>query len=69
MSLFCILSRMDLPQEAIDEIAERVNPLDQSDSSPSDSMTNEYASIEALVKKLSGYGKGLKSTHVPSSSE
>ena len=50
MSLFCVLSRMDPPQEAVDEIAESINPLDQYASGPSDSMTNEYASIEALVK-------------------
>ena len=50
MSLFCILSRMDPPQEAVDEITESVNPLDQSASGPSDSTTNEYALIEALVK-------------------
>ena len=50
MSLFCILSRMDPPQEAVDERDESVNPLDQSASGPSDSTTNEYASIEALVK-------------------
>ena len=50
ISLFCILSRMDPPQEAVDETAESVNPLDQSASSPSDSTTNEYASTEALVK-------------------
>ena len=50
MSLFCVLSRMDPPQEAVDEIAESVNPLDQSTSGLSDSMTNEYASTEALIK-------------------
>ena len=50
MSLFCVLCRMDPPQEAIDETAESVNPLDQSASGPSDSTTNEYALIEALVK-------------------
>ena len=50
MSLFCILSRMDPPQEGVDETAESVNPLYQSSSSPSDSTKNEYASIEALVK-------------------
>ena len=50
MSLFFILSRMDPPQEAVDETTESVNPLDQSASSPYDSTTNEYASIEALVK-------------------
>ena len=41
---------MDPPQEAVGETAESVNPLDQSASGPSDSTTNEYASIEALVK-------------------
>ena len=50
MSLFFILSRMDPPQEAVDETAESVNPLVQSASSPYDSTTNKYASIEALVK-------------------
>ena len=50
MSLFCVLSRMDPPQEAVDETAESVNPLDQSASGPSDSTTNEYASTETLVK-------------------
>ena len=50
MSLFCVLSRMDPPQEAVDETAESVNPLDQSSSSPSDSTTNEYASTKALIK-------------------
>ena len=49
MSLFCVLSRIDPPQEAVDETAESVNPLDQSSSGPSDSTTNEYASTEALV--------------------
>ena len=48
--MFCVLSRMDPPQEAVDEIAESVNPLDQSASGPSDSTKNEYASTEALVK-------------------
>ena len=50
MSLFCVLSRMDPPQEAVDETAKSVNPLDQFSSGPSDSTTNEYASTEALVK-------------------
>ena len=50
MSLFCILSRIDPPQEAVDETTKSVNPLDQSASRPSNSMTNEYASTEALVK-------------------
>ena len=50
MSLFCVLSRMDPLQEAIDEIAKSVNPLNQSAFSPSDSTSNEYASTKALVK-------------------
>ena len=50
MSLFCILSRMDPPQEAVDETTESVNPLDQSAYGPFDSTINEYASIEAFVK-------------------
>ena len=50
MSLFCVLSRMDPPQEAINETAESVNPLDQSAFSPPDSIKNEYTSTEALVK-------------------
>ena len=50
MSLFCVLSRMDPPQEAVDETAESVNPLDQYISGPSDSTKNEYALTEALVK-------------------
>ena len=50
MSLFCVLSRMDPPQEAVDETIESVNPLDQSSSGPSDSTINEYASTEALVE-------------------
>ena len=41
MSLFCVLSRMDAPQEAVDETTESVNPLNQSASSPSDSTTDE----------------------------
>ena len=41
---------MDPPQEAIDETAERSNPLDQFASGPSNSTTNEYALTEALVK-------------------
>ena len=50
MSLFCVVSRMDPPQEAIDETTESVNRLDQYASGPFDSMTNEYALTEALVK-------------------
>ena len=50
MSLFCVLSRMDPPREAIYETVESVNPLVQYAFGPYDSMTNEYASTEALVK-------------------
>ena len=45
-----VLSKMDPPQEAVNETTESVNPLYQSASSPSDSTTNEYASTEALVR-------------------
>ena len=41
---------MHPPQEAVDETAESLNPLDQSASGSSDSTTNEYASTKALVK-------------------
>ena len=41
---------MDLPQEVVDEAVESVNPLDQSASGSFDSTSNEFASIEALVK-------------------
>ena len=50
MSLFCVLSIIDPPQEALDETSKSVNPLHQSVSGPSDSTKNEYASTEALVK-------------------
>ena len=45
---------MDPPHKAVDETAESVNPLDQSTSGPSDSMTNEYASTEANDRKCLG---------------
>ena len=50
MSLFCVLSRMDPPQEAVDETTESVNPLDPFASGPSESTINENASTEALIK-------------------
>ena len=52
MSLFCILSRMDQSQEAVEETAESVNhvDLDASVSSPSGSARSEHASTEALLK-------------------
>ena len=43
MSLFCLLSRMDPPQEAVDETTESVNPLDQFASGLSESTMNENA--------------------------
>ena len=50
MSLLCVLSRMDPPQEAVDETAKSVNPLDQSASGQSKSTINENYSTEALIK-------------------
>ena len=50
ISLFCVLSRMDPPPEAVDETTKSVNLLDQSASSPSESTINENASTEALIK-------------------
>ena len=47
---FLSLSIMDPSQEAVDETAESVNPLDQSVYSPSESTINENTSIEALIK-------------------
>ena len=43
---------MDRSQEAVEEIAESINPmdLDPSVSSPSDSARSEHASNEALLK-------------------
>ena len=41
---------MDPPQEAVDETAESVNPLDLSTSGPSESTINENASTKALIK-------------------
>ena len=52
MSLFCILSRMDQSQEAVEETTENVNPmdLDPSVSSLFGLARSEHASIEALLK-------------------
>ena len=50
MSLFYLLSRMDPPQEAVDETAKSVNPLDPSAPGPFESTMNENASTEALIK-------------------
>ena len=51
-SLFCILTRMDQSQEAVEETTESVNPmeLDPSISRPSDSARSEHVSTEALLK-------------------
>ena len=46
MSLFCVLYRMDPPQEVVDETAKSVNPLDQSVSGLSDSTTNEMLQLK-----------------------
>ena len=48
--MFCVLSRMNPPQKAVDETAESVNPLDQSAFGSSESVINENASTEALIK-------------------
>ena len=52
MSLFCILSRIDQSQEAVEETTESFNPmdLDPSVSSPFGSARSEHASTEALLK-------------------
>ena len=52
MSLFCILSRMNRSQEAVEETAKTVNPmdLDPSISDLFDSARSDHASIEALLK-------------------
>ena len=56
---------MDPPQEAVDETTESVNPLDQYASGPSDSMTNEYSSTEALVKISQDMAKVLDRLTAP----
>ena len=52
MSLFCILSRMDQSQEAVEETTKSVNPIDLDPlvSGPSTSARSEHASTEALLK-------------------
>ena len=52
MSLFCLLSRMDRSQEAVEETVESVNPMDlnPSISGPYGSDRSDHVSIEALVK-------------------
>ena len=58
---------MDQSQEAVEETNECVNPMDLDPSvfCPFDSAKSEHVSTEALLKILSGYGKGLRSTHDP----
>ena len=52
MSLFCILSKMDKSQEAVEETTKSVNHMDLDPlvSSPSDLAISEHVSIEALLK-------------------
>ena len=52
MSLFCILTRMDQSQDAMEETTESVNPmdLDPSVSSPSNLAKSEPLSTEMLLK-------------------
>ena len=52
MSLFCILSRMDQSQEAMEETVESINPmdLDPSVSGPSRSARSEHVSTKVLLK-------------------
>ena len=52
MALFFILFRMDQSQEAVEEIAESVNPMDLDPlvSNPFGSARSEQASTEALLK-------------------
>ena len=52
MSLFCILTRMDQSQDAVEKTVESVNPMDLNPfvSSPSDSIRSERVSTEALLK-------------------
>ena len=69
MSLFCVFSRMDPPQEAVDETAESVNPWDQSASGPSKSTINDNASTEALIKISQDMARVLDRLTAPSSFE
>ena len=52
MSLFCILSKMDQSQEAVEETTESINPmdLDPSVSGPSGLARSEHMSTEVLLK-------------------
>ena len=52
MSLFCVSTRMDQSQEAMEEIAKSVNPMDLDPLvyGPSGSARSDHASTEALLK-------------------
>ena len=52
MPLFCIFSRMDQSQEAVEETTESINPMDLDPlvSSPFGLARSEHTSIEALLK-------------------
>ena len=67
MSLFCILSRMDQSQEAIEETPKSVNPmdLDPSVSGPFGSARSKHASIEALLKKFQDMERVLDQLTAP----
>ena len=54
----------------MEEITKSVNPmdLDPSISGLSNLVRSEHVSTEALLKNFSRYGKGLRSTHNPLSS-
>ena len=67
MSLFCILFRIDQSQEAVEETAESVNPmdLDSSVSGPFDSARSEHVSTEALLKISQDMAKVLNRLTAP----
>ena len=52
MSLFCIFTRMDQSQDAVEETVESVNPMDLDPyiSGPSNSTRSEHVSTKALLK-------------------
>ena len=52
MSLFCILSRIDQSQEAVEETTESINPMDLYPlvSGPSRLARSEHMSTEVLLK-------------------
>ena len=79
MSLFLfffiyIVNNMELPQDIVKESTESVNPKDLSPSIPCPLKPDRgehdvpIVSTKALLKIFLGYGKGLRSTHGPYSS-